>query len=176
MLALIDDDNTPELLLIEDNSHASGVKVYTYYQGSVVELGEFGSFGSMQYVEKGGMIFSGYSGMGVGSSQFFQMEDGEAKLVCSMMSYQPFDGSPETYEIDGISATEEAFQKKWEELYDADEYILIGYDDGLDIWESEITDLLTEAKDVLLLQRESPRFAEMVAEQSEAMYILTCIR
>lgn len=176
MLALIDDDNTPELLLIEDNSHASGVKVYTYYQGSVIELGEFGSFGSMQYVERGGMIFSGYSGMGVGSSQFFQMEDGEAKLVCSMMSYQPFDGSSETYEIDGISATKEAFQKKWEELYDADEYILIGYDDGLDIWESEITDLLTDAKDILLLQRESPNLAKMVAEQSEAMYILTCIR
>lgn len=169
MLALIDDDNTPELLLIEDNSHASGVKVYTYYQGSVIELGEFGSFGSMQYVEKGGMIFSGYSGMGVGSSQFFQMEDGEAKLVCSMMSYQPFDGSPETYEIDDISATEEAFHKKWEELYDAGQYIAIGYDDGLDIWESELTDLLTEAKDVLLLQKESPRLAEMVAEQSEVL-------
>ncbi|MBD5501805.1 MAG: hypothetical protein HDR10_11490, partial [Lachnospiraceae bacterium] len=43
MLALIDSDNIPELLLVEDNSHASGVKVYTYYQGSVVELGEFGS-------------------------------------------------------------------------------------------------------------------------------------
>lgn len=168
-LALIDDDNIPELLLIEDNSHASGVKVYTYYQGSVIELGEFGSFGSMQYVEKGGMIFGGYSGMGVGSSQFFRMEDGEAKLVCSMMSYQPFDGSSETYEIDGVSVTEEAFHKKWEELYDADEYTAIGYDDGLDIWESELTDLLTEAKDVLLLQKESPNLAEMVAEQSEVL-------
>ena len=168
MLALIDDDSIPELLLIEDNSHASGVKVYTYYQESVVELGEFGSFGSMEYVERGGMIFSGFSGMGEGSSQFFQVEDGETKLVCSIMSYQPFDGSPETYEIDGISATEEAVRKKWEEL-DTDKYISIGYDDALAIWESELADLLTEARDVLLLQKESLQLAEMVAEQSEVL-------
>lgn len=138
MSAFVDDDNVPELLLIEDNSHSSGVKVYTYYQEEVIELGEFGSFGSMQYVERGGMIFSGYSGMGEGFSQFFQIEDGEAKLLCSMIDYQPLDGGSESYEIDGVNVTEDAFQKKWEEMYDAERYVVIGYDDALPIPESEM--------------------------------------
>ncbi|MDE5597401.1 MAG: hypothetical protein K2J04_06175 [Lachnospiraceae bacterium] len=137
-LAFIDDDNVPELLLIEDNSHPTGVKVYTYYQESVIELGEFGSFGSMQYVEKGGMIFSGWSGMGEGVSDFYRVEDGEAKLLCSIRDYEPFDGSPETYEIDGVSATEEENNEKWEELYYAYEYTLIGYDDALAIEQPEV--------------------------------------
>ena len=169
MLALIDDDNVPELILIEDSSHASGVKVYKYYQESVVELGEFGSFGSMQYVERGGMIFSGYSGMGEGYAGFFRVEEGEAKLLCSIRDYEPFDGSLKTYEIDGVSATEEAYDKKWEELYDTYEYMLIRYEDAFAIWELEIADLLAEAQNALLLQKESPRLTEMVAEQSEVL-------
>ena len=145
MLALIDDDNVPELILIEDNSHAARVKVYTYYQGSVIELGEFGSTGSMLYAEKGGMILSGFTGMGECDSDFYHVEDGEAKLVCSMMEYQPLNGSP-FYKIDGVSVTEEAYNKKYEELFDTYEYIWIGYDDALAIWESDLADLLEEAR------------------------------
>lgn len=168
-LAFIDDDNVPELLLIEDYNHPAGVKVYTYYQESVIELGEFGSIGSMQYVERGGMIYSGWSGMGEGVSDFYRMEDGEAKLVCSIRSYEPFDGSPKTYEIDGVSAAEEAVNIKYEELYDAYEYTLIRYDDAFAVQESEITDLLDEALNALLLRKGSPQLAEMVAEQSKVL-------
>ena len=168
-LAFIDDDNVPELLLIESFNHPAGVKVYTYYQESVIELGEFGSFGSMQYVEKGGMIFSGWSGMGEGVANFYQMEDGEAKLVCSIRDYEPFDGSPKTYEIDGVSATEEENNKKWEELYDAYEYVLIRYDDAFVVQEPEITDVLDKALNALFLQKDSLQLTEMVAEQSEVL-------
>ena len=168
-LALIDDDNVPELLLIEDNSHAAGVKVYTYSQKSVIEIGEFGATGSMQYVERGGMILSGFTGMGECDSDFYQLEDGEEKLVCSLMSYEQPDGLYELYEIDGVSVTEEAHDKKWEELYDADKYVAIGYDDAFAIGETEISDLLDEALNALLLQKGSPRLAEMVAEQSEVL-------
>lgn len=168
-LAFIDDDNVPELLLIEDNSHAAGVKVYTYSQESVIDLGVFGSMGSMQYVERGGMILSGFTGMGECDTAFYQVEDGEVKLVCSLMSYEQPDGLYELYEIDGVTVTEEAHDKKWEELYDAYEYVSIGYYDALAIGESEITDLLDEAQNALLLQKCSPRLAEMVTEQSEVL-------
>lgn len=169
MLALIDDDNVPELLLIEDNIHASGVKVYTYYQKSVIELGEFGSMGNMQYAERGGMILGTFTGMGESDASFYQVKDGEAKLVCSLISYQPPDGRPELYEIDGISVTEEVHNKKWEELYDTGKYVVIGYDDALTIGESKPEDLLAEAKDALLLRKELQQLAEMVQEQSEVL-------
>lgn len=168
-LAFIDDDNVPELLLIEDNSHAAGVKVYSYDQESVIELGEFGSTGSMQYVERGGMVLGAFTGMGECDDNFFRVEGGEVKPVCSLMSYQPPDGRPQVYEIDGISVTEEVYHKKWEELYDTYEYVVIGYDDALAIGESELADLLTEAQNALFLQKESPRLEKMVAEQSEVL-------
>ena len=153
VLAYIDDDNVPELLLIEDCIHPAMVNVYAYYQESVIELGEFGSFGSMQYVERGGNIFSGWSGMGEGVSNFYRVEDGEAKLICSIRSYEPFDGSLKTYEIDGVSAAEEEYDKKWEELYDTYEYTTISYDNAFAIQESEIKDVLDEAQNALLLQK-----------------------
>lgn len=168
-LAFIDDDNIPELLLIEDNSHAAGVKVYTYDQESVIELGEFGSTGSMQYVERGGMILSFFIGGGEFDDDFFRMEGGEVKPVCSLMYYQPPDGRPEVYEIDGASVTKEEYNRKSEELYDTYEYVVIGYDDALAIRESELADLLAEAQNALLIQKESPRLAKMVAEQSEVL-------
>ncbi|MDE7341737.1 MAG: hypothetical protein K2N80_14495 [Lachnospiraceae bacterium] len=174
MLAFIDDDNIPELLLIEDCIHAAGVKVYTYDQKAVgqeavIELGVFGSMGRMQYVERGGMICSGFSGMGECDSAFYQVKDGEVKLVCSLMSYQPPDGRPEIYRIDGVSVTAEAHNKKWDELYEAGEYVMIGYDDAFAIKELEPADLLAEAVNALLLHRESPQLADMVAEQSEVL-------
>ena len=169
ILAFIDGDNVPELLLIEDNSHAAGVNVYTYYQGTVIGLGNFGSTGRIQYVERGGMIYSAFTGMGECDSSFYQLKDGEVKLVCSLMSYEQPDGLYELYEVDGVSVTEEAHDKKFEELYDTYEYVSIGYDDAFAMQESEITDLLAEAQNALLLQKGSPRLSEMVAEQSEVL-------
>lgn len=169
MLALIDDDNLPELLLIEDNSHASGVKVYTYFQESVVELGEFGSMGSMQYVERGGMILSSFTGMGESSDNFFRVENGAATPVCALMAYQPSDGRPAIYEIDGAGATREAYHKKWEELYNTDEYAVIGYEDAWAMSDLEPEDLIAKAVNALLFHRESSRLEELVWEQAEVL-------
>ena len=169
MLAFIDDDNMPELLLIEDNSHASGVKVYTYYQEAVTELGEFGSMGSMQYAERDGMILSSFTGMGENYAGFFRVEDGAAKPVCELRDCQWSDGSHLSYEIDGVSVTKEACHAKWEELYDTDKYIVIGYEDAFAVQEMEPGDLITKAVNALLLNRESPRLIEMAAEQSEVL-------
>lgn len=168
-LALIDDDNLPELLLIEDNIHARGVKVYTYYQESVKELGEFGSAGTMQYVERGGMILGSFTGMGENYAGFFRVEEGEAEPVCEMRDCQWSDGSHVSYEIDGVSVTQEAYHEKWEELYDTDDYQVIGYEDAFSLQESEPRDLIAKAVDTLLLHRKSPRFEEMEAKQSEVL-------
>jgi len=169
MLALIDDDNVPELLLFEDDCHAAVVKVYTCNQESVIELGGFGSFGRMQYVERGGMIFDAYTGQGRYDSAFFQMEDHEARQICFMSFYAPPDGSPEIFEIDDAGVTEEVYQKKWQELYGTYEYVLVRYDDAFPLSESEPGDLLAKAKDALLVQRDSSRLAVMVEEQSAVL-------
>ncbi len=50
-----------------------------------------------------------------------------------MRSYQLSYESTESYELDGVSVIKEAYYEKWDELYDPDEYIVIGYDDVLDM-------------------------------------------
>lgn len=147
-LAFIDDDEVPELLVFEDNSHAAGVDVYTYYQDEVTELGEFGSSGEMQYVERGGMIFSNFTGMGEAFSMFFRLDEGTADLVNSLHSRSDYEGWTyvgDCYEIDGVIVSEEIFEAKWDELYRSHEYVLIGYEDGIAIKEEEIATLLMEA-------------------------------
>lgn len=136
-LVFIDDDEVPELLLIEDYCHAAGVRVFTFYQDTVVELGEFGSFDRMQYVERGGMIFSHFMGQGEENTNFCKVEEGKAELICNMHLSPPLscNGFIEEYEIDGISVDEETYQTKWQELYEEQAYILVIYEDGIPIRE-----------------------------------------
>ncbi len=56
-----------------------------------------------------------------------------AEPLRSMRSYQLSYESTESYELDGVSVIKEAYYEKWDELYDPDEYIVIGYDDVLDM-------------------------------------------
>ena len=154
-LTFIDEDDVPELLIFPDDCHAAGVKVYTYTRDRVVGLGEFGSFGKMQYVKREGMIFSTFMGQGESNSDFFHMEDGEAILVSSLHSWPDYsryeEGEySEFYEIDERSVTEDVYQAKWEELYDSQEYVLIGYEDGIPLNETELLPALVQAIENLL--------------------------
>ena len=170
-LVFIDDNEIPELLLMEDNSHANGVKVYTYNQEMVVELGEFGSSGWMQYVERGGMIFSHFIGFGESINNFFMIEEGKAALICNMHSLPDYSSEDLTdfYEIDEISVEEEVYQAKWKELYEDHEYVLIGYEDGIPIKKMELKSLLSEAIDGLILKKDSQALLEQVTEQDEVL-------
>lgn len=51
-LAFIDDNEIPELLIMDDYIHGEGVKVYTYFDNNIVEIGEYGFMGNMSYVSK----------------------------------------------------------------------------------------------------------------------------
>lgn len=141
-LACIDDNEVPELLLMENDCHAAGVKVYTYVQGVVKEIGSFGSFGKMQYAEREGMIFDHYMGQGEKNSNFFKLEDGEVKLINALYSCSEHS---DVFIIDEKSVDEGTFQKKWKELYEDYAYILIGYDDGIQIRNAELKTILAEA-------------------------------
>ena len=159
-LVFIDEDDIPELLIFEDDCHAAAVEVYTYVQDQVVELGFFGSFGKMQYVEKGGMIFDHYMGQGEAHTYFFRVEDGEAKQVSHMHSWPDNSRYLETgeyrefYEIDELSVTEDVYQAKWEELYDGQEYVLIGYEDGIPLNETDFLSAFAQAIENLLIKGE----------------------
>ncbi|MDO5551275.1 MAG: InlB B-repeat-containing protein, partial [Lachnospiraceae bacterium] len=55
-LIYVDDDDIPELTIAEDNIHASGVSIYTFYEGAVTLLGQFGGYGTCQYSRRNNLI------------------------------------------------------------------------------------------------------------------------
>lgn len=132
-LAYIDGDEIPELLIMEDYIHPCGVKVYTYYNGRIIEVGEFGSIGTMRYAEKKGMIYSGFYNMGEGYSDYFKLEKGVLEQVCALYHLdgdaflEPIESY---YEIDDVPVSEAVYDAKWREL-ERDEYISIGYRDAV---------------------------------------------
>lgn len=63
------------------------------------------------------------------------------------------------YEIDGCFVDEETYQAKWQELYEEQEYVLIGYEDGLLLKEAELELLLSEAIDDLSVRRDMACFS-----------------
>ncbi|MCM1119521.1 MAG: hypothetical protein NC543_09200 [bacterium] len=174
-LVLIDGDAVPELLLFRNDCHAAGVNVCTYAQGEVVELGEFGSFGKMQYVEGDGMIFDHFMGQGEALTYFHQLTDGEINVICRMHSWPEYLWKEqeliyaEYYEIDDKSTTEEIYEAKWEELYDSQSYVLIGYEDGIALSEDNLLPALTQQIDSLLWKRDSQPILDLVARQEEAL-------
>lgn len=125
-LVYIDGDEIPELLVFTDYIHASGVGVYTYHDGGIVDLGEFGSFGGMSYAEKKGLIHGGFYNSGEGISYYYKLEKGALELICQLhyAEHVPL------YEIDGVSVSEEAFGAKGKEM-NRDEYIVMEYKDGI---------------------------------------------
>lgn len=165
-LVFIDEDDIPELLIFPDNSHAAGVEVYTYIRDRAAKVGVFGSFGTMQYVKREGLIFSAFTGQGESVSDFIRMEDGEAILVSSLHSWQDYSEFWETgeytefYEIDDLSVTEDAFGAKWEELYDNQEYVLIGYEDGISLKDAELLPALAHAIENLPWKSDSEQVLE----------------
>lgn len=173
-LAFIDADGIPELLLMPTEGHVDGVEVYTYVQDQVTRLGEFGSYGEMQYVERQGLIFSYDSGMDNFYSDFYKLADGVAELTYSLHSWLVYSQEEqcyenEFYEIDGSSVTENVFQTKWQELYDNEKYVSIGYENGIPLRDVELLHTLAQAIENLMWKRDSQLVLEQVSQQTEVL-------
>ena len=59
-LIYLDNDDIPELVIIEGQTYLHRVNVYTYEQGKTVLVGEYGKYGTMIYQEKEGIVLDEY--------------------------------------------------------------------------------------------------------------------
>lgn len=139
VLAYIDEDDIPELLIIEMPCHATSVSVYTYYDGKVTELGAYGSTGRMQFVDRKGMIVSYFMNMGESYSGYYQINNGKEHKLCEFRFWEHYgiDGEDivpieKFYEVNGVEVTQAEYEER-ENLYWSDEYRLIGYEEGVSI-------------------------------------------
>jgi hypothetical protein len=85
--AYVDGDDIPELFTCDEGnengvpSHATGLSLYTIIDGNVVQVAEYlGSFGTVDYYEKQGMLFGGYAGQGDSDYGYYKLENGTLNL------------------------------------------------------------------------------------------------
>ena len=119
-LAYVDEDDIPELIIIDGLAHGHGGNVYTWYEGKVVYIGLYGQYGGFSYLDKENLIHHAYDGAGVDYSGFYKIEDGsETELAffsTRWSAYSDEESSTEevskTYYIDNEEVTEAEYDKQ----------------------------------------------------------------
>ncbi|MBQ2903377.1 MAG: RNA polymerase sigma factor [Clostridia bacterium] len=117
--AYIDNNNVPELIISTGGYHAAAAEVLTYVNGKVVEVGYFGSWGSVIYVEKGSVIVEEYKGTGMHNVGVYKMNtDGTAENIFSSYTDKDYVELEEhSYKINGVEVSPEEYARLYEENY-----------------------------------------------------------
>ena len=140
-LAFLDDDMIPELLIMPDNFHFAPVTVYTAPYNQAVNLGEFGTFGQMEYGYKSGMLLSGDYAYGGRYVSLFQMNR-ESVNAIDVFYHGPDEYFSENaimeYIINNEQLSREEYQSFIEWTFNAVTIYSIGYSSGWDISDSTI--------------------------------------
>lgn len=119
----INNDNIPELLISEGTAHASKVLVVTYVNGRAVEVGSYGSNGTMEYAERESVIVDLYSKSGNVYETIYRMDDdGSGKKIVSYFSNSA-SGNELLYKINDVEVTEEEFINDRKKNYPTSELI-----------------------------------------------------
>lgn len=137
----INDDDIPELLVSAYGSHADQAHLFTYVDGEVKELGLYGAYGGLDYLERGGKICSSYIGMGIESYAFYEFDGRETKEVATAVRHmsEDMENSEESYcHVNDVETTQKEVEK-FLERENYSKYVTTVYDDYYDM------DLLTIA-------------------------------
>lgn len=146
-LLYVDEDEVPELAIIDSDAHASGVHICVYKEGEVTEVGEYGSFGKFQYLERGNLICSSYMGQGELTYSFFCVID---TMSIELQSFHVIPNYSEdatqyweTYEVDGVEVSEAEYEQASGQ-WDTEDIILFGWDDASYIKDKGLDELISE--------------------------------
>ena len=114
----IDDDNIPELAMTDGSDHPTGVHIYKIINGEIVELGEYGWFGTIEYIDHGNMIHVDTYYFGDYYDAYFSINDKEMECKASLEHIEPDAefGVEETYNIDEQNVSKQAYDKLKNEM------------------------------------------------------------
>ena len=143
-IGYLNDDNVPELFVCDekDPSHACGVSIYSYIDGSVDKITadgqfEFGSYGSLVYYERTGVFWSNNSGNGSVYDNVYKWDSGnEAAKTISLLNKDFDRPDQEKYYINDQEVSKEEYDKAFADAAP------VGVDDTLAPEESTVSDVL----------------------------------
>ncbi len=152
-LIYLDEDEIPELAVIEGWAHSSGVNIYTCEQGEAVFVGKYGQYGAMGYRQKEGIVFDDYDQGGNLYSRVYQIDKSSAELLSSYSLYNQFTETEEPeviYEVDGQEVSQQQYQEASERWSSADMRV-IDYGMCMPVTEADIRQSLEEQLETLNL-------------------------
>lgn len=143
----INGDNVPELVIAEGNGPENGVTVFQYvsYLDQVICYGQFGMFGTMNYVDGTGLLLHSTT---LGGNHFFLINDYMVIPINSFDDTEVWFGEDgaNDYIMDGMYVEKDIYKKyrkAWEEI----DYMEISYDMMItDYSEDEILALFEKVK------------------------------
>lgn len=159
-LIYLDNDDVPELVIMDDGWHLAGAKIYTYKQEETVYVGKYGQFGWTTYLEKEGIIFNPYSQGGSASCGVHKI-DGTEDTLLQVFSWGPdlpaggwdeWDECSYTYKVDDTVVSEEQYDEAWQK-WDKPDKRELGYDYCTPVEGTDIPAALTERLQTLILTR-----------------------
>ena len=128
----IDEDTLPELLIADSSVHLEGVHVYSYIDGMIKELGEFGQYGSILYAQSnnriaGEELYNGSSGS-YGITYYEFRED-----MIEKKGYLFQRNSDNTYMVNEDKVTSKEYNQKQVEFSGEYDYIRFEYSEGYEL-------------------------------------------
>lgn len=120
-LIYLDEDITPELVVICGAKHPDGGCVYSYENGNAVVVGDsaewmdYGEYGNFNYVEKEALFWNSHEGFGNVYDSICKW-DGENVIVLQEFEYlQTVNGTEiHQYKVDGCEVSSEEFYERYE--------------------------------------------------------------
>ena len=112
-LVYIDNDDAPELVVRDGNAHSSAAHVYTCINSKVVELaGDFsGTYGIIQYVEKGGLIYVDWGYQGHLLLTIYSVNADMCKKIISMYSDEAATPDTPTYKVNDKAVSKSKYER-----------------------------------------------------------------
>ncbi|MCD8117825.1 MAG: carboxypeptidase-like regulatory domain-containing protein [Oscillospiraceae bacterium] len=139
----VDDDDVPELVVSSDSSLPASAYLYTYYDGQVNMLGQFGYYGDLEYSEKNNVILSGLSRQGYIEYYYYEILNGTASLIhyfsCSYDEKTIIDTGEWVYsdcKIDNVSVSESVYSATLSEITDDITFTVAGHSTGQYVYQA----------------------------------------
>ncbi len=109
-LLYLNDDDVPEIAVYGNGlQHNDLVEIYTIVEGDVKELGDYGMYGTIQYIKQEGIIYEEYDSAESFYTNIYKMQDGDVTTVNSLQMDYRTDGI--VYTIDSHSADESDYRE-----------------------------------------------------------------
>ena len=149
MLAYVDDDDIPELLVSEGFFHFSKVSIYVYQNKKLKRVDSLGQLGEMKYDERTGYVQGIYSDMGADTYTYGRLKNGKLKDKIELVDSRnkDFDISEESEcWINNEAVSDDEYDTVYEKCEAGRDWTDVTYDNCYDVNADEIYEAFENLK------------------------------